>query len=93
MSTEKGNKSARDFATLVALGILIAIGVAFWLFISSIMPAFLGIAILVGFFVFMGLFHYFVWGKWLMAAAEQERQKLEQQTLHKTETYRKETEL
>ena len=73
MAPEQQKKASRDFATLLALGFLIAIGVALWLFISSVMQAFLGVFVLVGFFVLMTGFHYFVWGKWLTAKLQREQ--------------------
>lgn len=65
MTDEDRSKNAADQRTLVALSLLVFVAVLLLGLTALVMPALLGVVLVVGGMLLFGSAHYVLWGWWL----------------------------
>ncbi|MEX0717018.1 MAG: hypothetical protein WD066_10535 [Planctomycetaceae bacterium] len=64
----------RNAGTFVALGVVLVLAGGLIVMMAVVIPAMLALALLPLAFLFLGAFHYLVWGWWMPAALTEEEQ-------------------
>ncbi|MBS0207241.1 MAG: hypothetical protein JSS49_30560 [Planctomycetes bacterium] len=65
MSDDERLQKESDQRTLIALAMLVFCSLALLLLVALVLPALLGIVLVIGGMILFGTTHYVVWGWWL----------------------------
>ena len=79
MNQPRGRDGQQNGATLLALIGLMLIAGGLLALMTMVMPGLSGILLVIWAFVFFGVFHYVVWGRWMTARRDGEEDDSEEE--------------